>query len=104
MTTLFSTSHLLPGPHLYSVLLIELIGAQEDVTAVHVQSLKKQQVLVMKHRVWCRWLHSSSLGHVSHLAEFGFVKWRQIIFGQHDDSTLVAVLTQRFGTNQGGRA
>lgn len=100
----FFTTHLLPGPHLDSVLLIKVIWAQEDVTAVHIQSLKKQQSLFTNRRVTCRWVHSSSVPHASHLAEFGLVKRRQIIFGHHDDSTLVAVLTQRFGTNQGSRA
>lgn len=40
----------------------------------------------------------------SHLAQFGFVKWRQVVFGHHDDSSLVAVLPQCFSTDQGGRA
>lgn len=35
-------SHLLPGPHLDSMLLIKVIWAQDNVTAVHTQSLKKK--------------------------------------------------------------
>lgn len=48
---LLFTSHLFPGPHLYSMLLIKFIWAQEDVTAVHIQSLKKLEEPFHKTRI-----------------------------------------------------
>lgn len=65
---------------------------------------KKSNKAFIKHRQTYRWVHFSSFWHFSNLAEFGLVKRRLIVSGHHDDSTLVAVLPQRFGTNQCGRA
>lgn len=101
----FFASHLLLGPHLDPILLIKVSWAEEDATAVHIQSLRGDKAFsynTNSHEYMC--FFPLSILTSTYLAELGLVKWRQVVFRYHDDSTLVAVLPQRFSTNKGGRA